>query len=146
MRPSWDEYFFNIIEVVKSRSTCLRRQVGALIVRDKQILATGYNGAPSGVHHCETCLRQELGIPSGQRHEICMAVHSEMNAITQASRFGISIDNSIIYTNVFPCILCSKLIINAGIKEIVYQEEYVDDMAKNMLLEAGVKIRQWTKQ
>jgi dCMP deaminase len=142
-RPSWDEYFMNIARLASTRSTCLRRQVGAVIVKDKKILATGYNGAPSGLTHCLDigCLREELGIPSGERHELCRATHAEQNAIVQAATFGISIKDSIIYSTAHPCILCSKLLINAGIKKIITEDSYPDEMSREMLKEARVKIQ-----
>ncbi len=131
-----------ITELVKNRSTCLRRQVGAVIVRDKRILATGYNGAPSGARHCsETgCLRQKLGIPSGQRHELCRAIHAEQNAIIQAAHSGTSISGGVIYVTAQPCILCAKMLINAGIKRIVFKGDYPDELAVQMLQESGVEL------
>jgi dCMP deaminase len=142
-RPSWDEYFMNIAELAATRSTCLRRQVGSVIVKDKKILATGYNGAPSGLKHCLDigCLRDKLGIPSGERHELCRATHAEQNAIVQAALFGVSIRNSTLYSTTQPCILCTKLIINAGIKKIVIKDSYPDEMSREMLKEAGVEIQ-----
>ena len=142
-RPSWDEYFMNIAELASTRSTCLRRQVGAVIVKDKKILTTGYNGAPSGLKHCLDigCLRDKLGIPSGERHELCRATHAEQNAIVQAALFGVSIKDSILYSTTHPCILCTKLIINAGIKKIVIKDSYPDKMSREMLKEAGVEIQ-----
>ena len=142
-RPSWDEYFMNIAELAATRSTCLRRQVGSVIVKDKKILATGYNGAPSGLKHCLDigCLRDKLGIPSGERHELCRATHAEQNAIVQAALFGVSIRNSTLYSTTQPCILCTKLIINAGIKKIVIKDSYPDKMSREMLKEAGVEIQ-----
>jgi dCMP deaminase len=142
-RPSWDEYFMSIAELAATRSTCLRRQVGAVIVKDKKILATGYNGAPSGLKHCLDigCLRDKLGIPSGERHELCRATHAEQNAIVQAALFGVSIKEGTMYSTTQPCILCSKLIINAGIKKIVIKDSYPDPMSRQMLKEAKVKIQ-----
>jgi dCMP deaminase len=141
-RPSWDEYFMRIAELAATRSTCLRRQVGAVVVKDKKILATGYNGAPSGLKHCLDigCLREKLGIPSGERHELCRATHAEQNAIVQAALFGVSIEGSTMYSTTQPCILCTKLIINAGIDRIVIQNSYPDQMSMLMLKEAKVKI------
>lgn len=143
VRPSWDEYFMSIAELAATRSTCLRRQVGAVIVKDKKILTTGYNGAPSGLKHCLDigCLRDKLGIPSGERHELCRATHAEQNAIVQAALFGVSIKDSTMYCTTQPCILCSKLIINAGIKKIVIKDSYPDLMSRQMLKEAKVKIQ-----
>jgi dCMP deaminase len=143
VRPSWDEYFMRIAELAATRSTCLRRQVGAVIVKDKKILATGYNGAPSGLKHCLDigCLREKLKIPSGERHELCRATHAEQNAIAQAALFGVSIKDGVMYSTNQPCILCTKLIINAGIKKIVIQDSYPDRMSKDMLKEAKVEIQ-----
>lgn len=142
MRPSWDEYFIEIVNVIKKRSTCCRRQVGALIVKDKKILSTGYNGSPTGLKHCEEvgCLRDELGIPSGQRHELCRGLHAEQNAIVHAAHSGVSIAGSTIYVTNQPCILCAKMIINAGIVRIVYEKGYPDELAMELLKEAGVEI------
>ncbi|HVP36038.1 MAG TPA: cytidine/deoxycytidylate deaminase family protein [Terriglobales bacterium] len=141
-RPSWDQYFMSIARLASTRSTCLRRQVGAVIVKDKKILATGYNGAPMGLKHCLDigCLREELGIPSGERHELCRATHAEQNAIAQAATFGVSIKDGVIYSTTHPCILCSKLLINAGISRIIIEDSYPDEMSSQMLKEAGVKI------
>lgn len=142
-RPSWDEYFMGIAELAATRSTCLRRQVGAVIVKDKKIQATGYNGAPSGLKHCLDigCLRDQLKIPSGERHELCRATHAEQNAIVQAALFGVSIKDATMYSTTHPCILCSKLIINAGITRIVIRDSYPDKMSRQMLKEAKVRIQ-----
>ena len=142
-RPDWDEYFMGMADYVARRSTCLRRSVGAVIVKDRRILATGYNGAPMGLPHCsETgCLRQQLNVPSGQRHELCRALHAEQNAIIQAARYGMSIDGASIYVNTQPCVLCAKAIINSGIKEIVYSNPYPDELAMEMLGQSGVTMR-----
>jgi len=128
MRESWDRYFMNIAELVSTRATCVRRKVGAVIVRDKNILATGYNGAPRRVEHCtdETCLRQKLNIPSGERHEICRAVHAEQNAIIQAARHGVAVNGASLYITVFPCSICAKMIINSGISKIYFEGDYGD--------------------
>jgi len=141
-RPSWDEYFMQIVDLVKTRSTCLRRQVGALIVKDKRILASGYNGAPAGVAHCEDvgCLRQQLNVPSGERHELCRAIHAEQNAIVQAAYSGTSVKGATIYVSLQPCSLCAKLIINAGIRKLVFCGNYPDELALSMLNEAGVEL------
>lgn len=137
-RPSWDDYFLEITGIVAKRSTCLRRQVGCLIVKDKRILATGYNGAPAGLPHCEEvgCLREKLGIPPGERHELCRGIHAEQNAIIQAATFGVSIKGAMLYTTHHPCILCTKMIINAGIQRVVSTEGYPDELAAEMLKEA----------
>lgn len=142
MRPSWDEYFMEIVQVVKKRSTCLRRQVGALIVKDKRILSTGYNGSPTGLKHCDEtgCLRDELKIPSGQRHELCRGLHAEQNAIVHAANSGVSINDSTIYVTDHPCVLCAKMIINGGINRIVYASGYPDELSSKLLEEAGIKM------
>ncbi|MDI9482518.1 MAG: dCMP deaminase family protein [Bacillota bacterium] len=142
MRPTWDEYFMDIVELVKKRSTCVRRQVGALIVKDKRILATGYNGAPVGCNHCIDigCLRDQLNIPSGERHEICRATHAEQNAIAQAAYSGTSVKNGIMYVTTQPCVLCAKLIINAGISKVIFKGDYPDKLAMELFKEAGVRI------
>jgi len=131
-----------IAMLAASRSTCLRRQVGAVIVKDKKVLATGYNGSPSGLKHCLDigCLRDELGIPSGQRHELCRAIHAEQNAIVQAATSGVSIKGGILYSTTFPCILCAKMLVNSGVKEIYISEGYPDDLSKEILKEAEVVI------
>lgn len=141
-RPSWDEYFMQIVDLVKMRSTCLRRQVGALIAKDKRILTTGYNGAPAGTSHCGEvgCLRTQLNIPSGERHEICRGAHAEQNAIVQAAYSGVSIKGATIYVSLQPCSLCAKLIINAGIKRVVYRGSYPDELAMSLLNEAGIEL------
>lgn len=142
-RPSWDQYFMGMAALTAKRSTCLRRQVGAVIVRDKHIIATGYNGAPRGIAHCEQrggCLREKLKIPSGERHELCMALHAEQNAIIQAATLGQSIEGGTIYVTHQPCVICAKMIINAGIERIVVREGYPDQLARDVLSEAGLKI------
>lgn len=145
MRPSWDSYFMEIAEVVAKRSTCLRRQVGAVIVRDKRILTTGYNGAPTGIVHCKDvgCMRQEMYVPSGQRHELCRGIHAEQNAIIQAAVMGISIKGAEIYSTFQPCVLCAKMLINAGITKIIYKGEYPDMLALKLLEEAGIELIQF---
>ena len=142
-RPSWDEYFLEMAGLVAKRSTCLRRSVGAVLVKDKRILATGYNGAPSGLKHCFDigCMRQKLNIPSGERHELCRALHAEQNALIQASLYGISAKGSTLYATNQPCVICAKMLINAGIKEIVIAEGYPDKMAMDFLRQAKIKIR-----
>ena len=141
-RLSWDDYFMEITKLVANRSTCLRRHVGAVIVRDKRILATGYNGAPRGLRHCsETgCLREKMGVPSGRMLELCRGLHAEQNAIIQSALFGVSIENSQIYTVNQPCVVCAKMIINSGIKRIVYSEPYPDPLAEEMIKEAGIEL------
>lgn len=142
-RPSWDEYFIELAQLVSRRSTCIRRHVGAVLVKDKKILATGYNGAPSGLKHCIDigCIRERLNIPSGERHELCRGLHAEQNALIQAALYGVSVRESILYSTNQPCIICSKMLINAGIREIVIAEGYPDKMAMEFLKEAKVKIR-----
>ncbi len=141
-RPALDEYFMEIAKVVARRSTCLRQKVGAVIVKDKRILATGYNGAPSGLPHCDEvgCLREKLKIPSGERQELCRGVHAEQNAIIQAAKFGISVDGATLYSTHCPCIVCAKIIINAGIKRVVYGRRYADRDGLELLKEAGIEI------
>lgn len=141
-RPSWPEYFMDIARLVARRSTCLRRQVGAVVVKDKHILATGYNGTPSGITHCsETgCLRQKLNVPSGERHELCRGLHAEQNAIIQAAKHGVNIAGATLYCTNSPCVICSKMIINAGVQRIVYLDGYPDDLSRQMLAEAGLEV------
>ncbi|MDP4979384.1 MAG: cytidine/deoxycytidylate deaminase family protein [Desulfobacterales bacterium] len=141
-RPSWDTYFMNITTLVAQRSTCTRRAVGAIIVKDKRILSTGYNGAPSGIRHCLEvgCLRESLQVPSGERHELCRGIHAEQNAIIQAAYHGVSVNNAVLYCTNQPCAICAKMIINAGIKKIYYQSGYTDALAQEMLSEAGIDL------
>jgi dCMP deaminase len=146
-RPSWDEYFLDAAKLISERSTCLRRRVGAVIVKDKRILATGYNGAPAKLPHCDItgCLREKLGIKSGERHELCRGLHGEHNAIIQAALHGTSLKGSVLYLTNQPCIICAKMIINAGIKEIVIAGDYPDRMAQEFLKQAGVRVRKVKK-
>jgi len=139
-RLSWDEYFMEITGLVSRRSTCLRRRVGALLVRDRQILATGYNGPPSGLPHCEEvgCLRENQGVPSGQRHELCRGLHAEQNAIIQAANHGVGIKGATLYTTTHPCIICTKMIINAAIQRVAYREGYADALSREMLEQAAI--------
>jgi dCMP deaminase len=141
-RPSWDEYFLEITDLVSSRSTCLRRRVGSVLVKDKHVLATGYNGAPKGVTHCIEggCLREQLGIPSGQRHEICRGLHAEQNAIIQAASHGVNISGSDLYSTTMPCVICAKMIINAGIRRVFFIEGYPDELAESFFREADVPL------
>ena len=141
-RPTWDEYFMEITHLVARRSTCLRRQVGAVLVKDKNILATGYNGSPSGVAHCLDvgCLREKLSIPSGERHELCRGLHAEQNAIIQAALHGISIEGATLYCTHQPCILCAKMMINARVRKVVYRQSYPDGAALEFLRQAGIKV------
>jgi len=133
-----------ITRLVAKRATCLRRQVGAVLVMDKRLLATGYNGAPSGLAHCLEvgCLREERQIPSGERHELCRGLHAEQNVIIQAAFHGIRIQGSTLYCTNLPCAICTKMLINAGIKEIIYESGYGDTLSREMLLEAGIPARQ----
>jgi dCMP deaminase len=146
-RPSYDEYFMEMAHVVSKRSTCLRRKVGALLVKNRHILSTGYNGAPKGLKHCSEvgCLREDLDIPSGERHELCRGLHAEQNAIIQAAVFGVSIKDSILYCTNTPCVVCVKMLINAGVKEIIYSGDYPDTLAKKMLDESTIKIKNINK-
>ena len=145
-RPSWDQYFMDITSLVATRSTCRRRQVGAILVKSRNILATGYNGVPSGISHCDTagCLRERLKVPSGERHELCRGLHAEQNAIIQAAVHGVAIEGATLYTTLHPCILCAKMLINCGVREIHYLEGYPDDLSREMLAEAGVAVLQET--
>ncbi len=141
----WDNRFIEMAEVVGTWSSCYQenRHVGAVIVKNKRVLATGYNGAPSGVESCNDkgeCLRKKLNIPSGTRHEVCYAVHAEQNAICQAAKLGISVEGATIYVTHQPCTICTKMIINAGIKKVVYKYGYPDDFSKVLLEEAGVEL------
>lgn len=142
MRPSWDSYFMEIARVVSQRSTCLRRKVGAVIVKDKRLLTTGYNGAPTGLEHCleKGCLRQEKNVPSGERHELCRGLHAEQNAIIQAALHGVSISGAVLYCTHYPCSLCAKMLVNAGIKRIILKENYPDELARQLFKEAGIKV------
>ena len=144
-RPSWNAYFMEITRLVSQRSTCLRRRVGAVLVKDKRILATGYNGAPSGLPHCLDvgCMREDNNIPSGQRHELCRGLHAEQNVIIQAARDGISIKGSILYCTTRPCVICAKMIINANIAAVYFEEGYADELSDQMLKEAGVNLINW---
>jgi len=140
-RPDWDNYFMAIASVVATRSTCLRRKVGAVIVRDRQIISTGYNGAPKGVPHCAEvgCLREKLGIPSGERHEICRGAHAEINAIAQAAATGSTTAGADMYCTHEPCSFCTKAMINAGIRRILYVFPYPDPLARQLREEAGLE-------
>lgn len=139
-RPSWETYFMDIASLVAKRSTCLRRTVGAAIVKEKRILSTGYNGAPSGIRHClETgCLREQMGLASGERHELCRGIHAEQNAIIQAALHGVSIKDADLYCTNLPCSICAKMLINAGIRKIFYRSGYADPMSTLMIEEAGI--------
>ena len=143
-RPSWGTYFMNITNLVAERSTCTRRAVGAVLVKEKRILSTGYIGAPSGLKHCLEvgCLREQLGIESGKMHELCRGIHAEQNAIIQAAYHGVSVNGAVIYCTNQPCSICARMIINAGIQKIYYQSGYADPLAKELLGEAGIELKQ----
>jgi dCMP deaminase len=145
VRPAWDEYFMSIATLAACRSTCLRRQVGAVLVRDWHILATGYNGAPAGLAHCLEvgCLRDELKIPSGERHEMCIGVHAEQNLLIQAALYGGSPEGATIYCTHQPCTLCAKLMVNARIIRVVFKGEYPDSLSVSILSRAGVKLERY---
>ena len=147
-RPSWQTYFMDITNLVAKRSTCRRRSVGAVLVKDKRVLATGYNGAPSGIAHCLDigCLREQMDIASGERHELCRGIHAEQNAIIQAALHGVSIKDSTLYCTNLPCSICAKMIVNAGIRKIYYQSGYADAMSKEMLAAAAIKTVQFTPE
>jgi dCMP deaminase len=140
-RPTWDQYFMDITSVVASRSTCLRRQVGAVIVKGKRLLTSGYNGAPQGLPHCGEvgCLREARGVPSGERHELCRGTHAEQNAIVQAALYGVAIEGATLYCTHEPCSGCTKMIINAGITRIVYRYSYPDELARELMCGAGLE-------
>lgn len=146
-RPDNDTYFMNMAKLSATRSTCLRRSVGAVIVKEKRILTTGYNGAPRGLKHCEEtgCVRLEKHIESGTRHELCRGVHAEQNAVIQAAYFGVSVKDASIYITNFPCVLCAKILINAGIKEVVYLDDYVDVLSREILEESNVIVRRYVE-
>ena len=146
----WDKRFMELTETVAGWSSCFQenRKIGAVVVREKRILTTGYNGAPAGVKTCVErgeCLRKKLGIPSGTRHEMCYAVHAEQNAIIQAAKLGVNIDGSTLYCTHQPCILCAKMIVNAGIVRVVYHSGYPDDFALDIFKEAGVQVECYTE-
>lgn len=148
-RPDWDSYFMEIAEVVSKRSTCLRRKVGAVLVKDRQILATGYNGTPKGLPHCEQvgCLREKLHVPSGQNHELCRGIHAEQNAVIQAAVNGVSTLGATLYCTHQPCVVCSKILINAGIKRIVYANPYPDKLAQEMLhADTALELKEFHKK
>lgn len=143
-RPSWSAYFRSIAQLVAQRSTCTRRKVGAILVRDKRVVATGYNGVPSGIRHCAEvgCLRAKLNVPSGERHELCRGLHAEQNAIIQAATHGVSIIGCDLYCTNMPCSICAKMLINAQIRRIFYGDGYADPLGEEMLAEAGIELIQ----
>ena len=142
VRPDWDHYFMEIAQVVSKRSTCLRRSVGAVIVKNKQILATGYNGTPKGMPHCGEvgCLREQLHVPSGKNHELCRGIHAEQNAVVQAAVHGVSVEGGTLYCTNQPCVVCTKILINAGIERIVFKDPYPDKLAEDMLAGSGIQV------
>jgi dCMP deaminase len=144
VRPDWDQYFMEIAGIVAKRSTCMRRNIGAIIVKERRMLSTGYNGAPSGLSHCEQvgCIRELRGVPSGERHELCRGLHAEQNAIIQAAYHGVSIKGSLLYCTHHPCSLCVKMIINAGIIQVSYLEGYPDELAVQLISESGIIVKQ----
>lgn len=143
-RPSWDAYFMAFAKLAGRRASCLRRQVGAVVVKDNMVLTTGYNGAPRGLPHAAEvgCLRDQLGIASGQRHELCRGLHAEQNAIIQAARHGISIEGGELYCTHHPCVICIKMIINAGLVRVYYLEGYPDAIAQQIIEESGFDVAQ----
>lgn len=143
-RPSWETYFMDITRLVAKRSTCRRRAVGAILVKDKRVLSTGYNGAPSGIRHCLDigCLREDMNVASGERHELCRGIHAEQNAIIQAAFHGVSIRGATLFCTNLPCSICAKMIINAGIIKIYYESGYADPMSDEMFNEAGIEVVQ----
>ena len=140
-RIEWKDYFFGFADLASKRSTCLRRQIGAVLVKDNMVIATGYNGTPRGLKHCsETgCIRTDENIPSGQRHELCRGLHAEQNAIIQAAKNGVNVDGSHLYCSTKPCVICTKMIINAGIKKVFYQHDYDDKLADQLVKESDVE-------
>ena len=146
-RPTWDDYFMQIAGLVAQRSTCLRRQVGALLVQNRRILATGYNGAPQGLPHCAElggCLREQMGIPPGERQELCRALHAEQNAIIQAAVHGVELAEVTCYSTTQPCVTCAKMLINANVRRIVFEGDYPDTLALDVLEQAGVELVKWS--
>ena len=141
-RPTWNEYFMRITEDVSSRAICVKRKVGAIIVKDNHILATGYNGAPKGFEHCteDTCIRKQMSVPSGQRHELCRGLHAEQNAIIQAAVQGVKIEGGTMFCTYQPCVICVKMMINAGIKKLIYSGGYPDELAAQMLKESKIEV------
>ena len=141
-RPSWDEYFMDFARLARCRSTCIRRQVGAVIVKERNLLATGYNGHPRGFPHPDEigCLRLERNIPSGERHDLCRGLHAEQNAIIQAAYHGTSIRDAVIYCTHYPCVICVKMIINAGLVAVYYAEGYPDELAREMIAISGLRV------
>jgi len=148
MRPSWIDYFMQIATLVSLRASCVRRKVGAVLVKDKRILATGYNGAPKKIEHCtkENCLRIINNIPSGQRHELCRGLHAEQNAIIQAAIHGVSIEGAELYCTTQPCIVCAKMLINAGITKVYFEGTYPDELSIDMMNKANIELIEYKKE
>jgi dCMP deaminase len=146
MRKPWDKFFLDMAQLCAEQSTCLRRSVGAVIVKDKAILSTGFNGAPSGLDHCEEigCLRQIMNIPSGQRHEICRGAHAEQNAINNAAKFGVRIEGATLYCTTYPCSICARSIVNSGITKVIYVQGYPDEFTANIL--RNIEVTQYKDQ
>ncbi len=146
-RPAWDTYFMKITEDVSQRATCVKRKVGAIVVKENRILSSGYNGAPKGFEHCteKSCIRKQMNLPSGQRHELCRGLHAEQNAIIQAAWHGVEIEGSTMYCNYQPCVICVKMIINAGIKKLIYAGGYPDELAQQMLKESKLAVTKYEK-
>jgi len=142
-RPNWDQYFMEMAELASKRSTCLRRKVGAVLVKDRRILTTGYNGAPKKLPHCEEtgCLREQKNVPSGQRHEICRGIHAEQNLIAQSAVHGVKTEGATVYCTNQPCSICTKLLINAGIKKIYYKNPYNDEFTKKLLDQSEIEYK-----
>ena len=140
-RPDWDQYFMEMAELAATRASCLRRKVGAVLVKNKKVLATGYNGAPKDITHCEAtgCLREKLEVPSGERHEICRGVHAEQNLVAQAAFHGVKTEGSTVYCTHQPCIICTKILINAGVTKIYFKNPYSDQFAEKLLKESNVE-------
>ncbi len=143
-RPSWEGYFMSVALLISQRSTCLRRNVGALLVKDKRILCTGYNGVPQGITHCKEagCIREKLKVPSGERHELCRGLHAEQNTLIQAARHGVSVIGADLYCTDMPCIICIKMLLNADIKNIYHLRSYSDPLSMEMMKEARINIKQ----
>lgn len=141
-RIGWDEYFMQMVSITLKRSTCLRRQAGAVLVKQNRVISTGYNGVPRGLEHCEVvgCLRNKLKIPSGQRQEICRAAHAEENTIVQCALHGVSTKGATLYTTFTPCTQCAKMIINAGIKRVVCASNYPDELGTQLLKESDIQL------
>ena len=142
-RPNWNEYFMRMAELAAERSTCIRRSVGAVLVKNKRVLATGYNGAPKNLKHCEEtgCLRSQMNIPSGERHEICRGVHAEQNLIAQSGVHGVKTEGATVYCTNQPCIICAKLLINSGIDQIYYKNSYEDEFTKKIIDQSDVDLQ-----